>query len=67
MRPIIEAVVDMGSFLEIDRLHGRSVITGLARLDRWPVAAIASDPFVLDGEIPDRGNHRPARHAPATL
>ena len=49
MRPIIEAVVDTGSFFEIGRLHGRSVITGLARLDGWPVAMIASDPFVIGG------------------
>lgn len=49
MRPIIEAVVDAGSFFEIGRLHGRSVITGLARLDGWPVAIVASDPFVVGG------------------
>jgi acetyl-CoA carboxylase carboxyltransferase component len=49
MRPIIEAIVDTGSFFEIGRLHGRSVITGLARLDGWPVAIVASDPFVIGG------------------
>lgn len=49
MRPIIEAIVDRGSFFEIGRLHGRSVITGLARLDGWPVAVLASDPFVMGG------------------
>lgn len=49
MRPIVEAVVDAGSFFEIGRLHGRSVITGLARLDGWPVAIVASDPFVVGG------------------
>ena len=49
MRPIIEAIVDEASFLEMGRLHGRSVITGLARLDGWPVALIASDPFVIGG------------------
>jgi acetyl-CoA carboxylase carboxyltransferase component len=49
MRPIIEAVVDTGSFFEMGRQHGRSVITGLARLDGWPVAIIASDPFVIGG------------------
>jgi acetyl-CoA carboxylase carboxyltransferase component len=49
MRPIIEAVVDKGSFFEIGKLHGRSVITGFARLDGWPVAIVASDPFVLGG------------------
>ena len=49
MRPIIEAVVDRGSFLEIGRRWGRSVITGLARLDGWPVAVLASDPYVYGG------------------
>src|SRR2546426_7452966 len=33
MRPIVEAVVAAGSFFEIAPLYGRSVITGLARLD----------------------------------
>jgi acetyl-CoA carboxylase carboxyltransferase component len=49
MRPIIEAVVDKGSFFEIGKLHGRSSITGFARLDGWPVAIVASDPFVFGG------------------
>lgn len=46
IRPIIESVVDAGSFLEIGRLWGRSAVTGLARLDGWPVAVLASDPYV---------------------
>jgi acetyl-CoA carboxylase carboxyltransferase component len=49
MRPIIEAVVDRGSFFEIAPLYGRSVITGFARLDGWPVALMASDPFFYGG------------------
>jgi acetyl-CoA carboxylase carboxyltransferase component len=49
MRPIIESIVDQGSFFEIGRLHGRSVITAFARLDGWPVAILASDPFNLGG------------------
>lgn len=49
MRPIVEAVVDAGSFFEIGRLAGRSVITGLARLDGWPVAVVASDPYIYGG------------------
>ena len=44
MRPIIEAVVDHHSFFEIGRHWGRPIITGLARLDGWPVAVAASDP-----------------------
>jgi acetyl-CoA carboxylase carboxyltransferase component len=49
MRAIVEAVVDTGSFFEIGALYGRSVITGLARLDGWPVALLASDPYFYGG------------------
>ncbi len=49
MRPIIETVVDRGSFFEMGRNFGRSVITGLARLQGRPVAVMASDPFHYGG------------------
>jgi acetyl-CoA carboxylase carboxyltransferase component len=49
MRPIIEAVVDQGSFFEIAPMYGRSILTGFARLDGWPVALMASDPFFYGG------------------
>ncbi len=49
MRRIIEAVVDGGSFFEIGRLWGRPVITGFARLNGWPVAVMASDPYHYGG------------------
>jgi acetyl-CoA carboxylase carboxyltransferase component len=49
MRPIVEAVVDRGSFFEIGRYWGKASITGLARLDGWPVAVIASDPYAAAG------------------
>ena len=49
MRPIIEAVVDRDSFFEIGRAWGKSIITGLARLDGVPVALFAEDPFVYGG------------------
>jgi acetyl-CoA carboxylase carboxyltransferase component len=49
MRPIIEALVDRGSFFEMGRMFGRPVITGLARLDGLPVAILASDPFHVSG------------------
>jgi acetyl-CoA carboxylase carboxyltransferase component len=44
-RDVVEACVDRGSFFEIGRRWGRSAITGLARLDGWPVAVLAGDPF----------------------
>ena len=49
MRPIIEAVVDKGSFFEMGQMYGRSIITGFARLDGRPVALMASDPFQYGG------------------
>jgi acetyl-CoA carboxylase carboxyltransferase component len=49
MRPIVEAVVDEGSFFEMGHMYGRSVITGFARLDGWPVAVMASDPYSYGG------------------
>ncbi|HVC56307.1 MAG TPA: carboxyl transferase domain-containing protein [Stellaceae bacterium] len=49
MRPIVEAVVDRGSFFEMGRMFGRPIITGLARLDGLPVAVMASDPFFYAG------------------
>ncbi|MGA8399263.1 MAG: carboxyl transferase domain-containing protein [Stellaceae bacterium] len=49
MRPIVEAVVDKGSFFEMGRMFGRGMITGLARLDGVPVAVMASDPFFYGG------------------
>src|SRR5437763_12142512 len=49
MRPIVEAVVDKGSFFEMGRMFGRGIITGFARLDGLPVAVMASDPFFYGG------------------
>jgi len=49
MRRILDAVLDRGSFFEIGRQWGRSAITGLARLDGWSVAVIASDPMHYGG------------------
>jgi acetyl-CoA carboxylase carboxyltransferase component len=52
MRKIVEAVVDQGSFFEVAPLYGRSMITGYARLDGWPVAIMASDPYFYGGAWP---------------
>ncbi|MBO6701468.1 MAG: hypothetical protein JJ921_03945 [Pseudomonadales bacterium] len=49
MRPVIEAVCDQDSFFEIGRKWGKSVITGLARLDGVPVALFAEDPMIYGG------------------
>jgi len=49
MRPIVTSVFDRDSWFEIGRRWGNSVITGLARLDGWPVAVLASDPYYYAG------------------
>ncbi len=49
MRKILASTLDAGSFMEIGRMCGRSVIAGLARLDGWPVAVLASDPRFYGG------------------
>ena len=49
MRPIVDAVVDQGSFFEMGQMFGRSIITGLARIDGLPVAVMASDPYCYGG------------------
>ena len=48
-RPIVETVMDRGSFFEIGRNFGRSIVTGLARLEGRPVAVLASDPYHYGG------------------
>lgn len=49
MRAIVQAVMDRDSFFETGRTWGRSAITGLARLDGWPVAVLAGDPYHYAG------------------
>lgn len=61
VRPIVEACVDRGSFFEIGKMWGRSVVTGLARLDGWPVAVLASDPFFYGGGWTADASHKVIR------
>jgi acetyl-CoA carboxylase carboxyltransferase component len=49
MRKILNAIVDKGSLFEMSRKFGGPAITALARLDGWPVAVLASDPFFYGG------------------
>jgi acetyl-CoA carboxylase carboxyltransferase component len=49
MRDILGDVLDAGSFFEIGTAWGRSIITGLARLDGHPLAVFAEDPRVYGG------------------
>ncbi len=55
MRPIIDAVVDKGSFFEVNANFGRPVITGLARLRR-PRGAAARERSLSLWRIVDGGS-----------
>src|SRR5512139_4320165 len=49
VRPILEAILDRGSFFEIGRAWGKSIVTALARLDGRTVAVLASDSGQMGG------------------
>src|SRR3982751_3912630 len=63
MRPIIDAVVDKGSFFEIAANFGRPVIAGLARLEGRAVLLLASDPFHYGGSGPAAACQKVVRFA----
>jgi len=49
MRQLIDSLCDEGSFFELKRDFAPSLITGLARLDGYPVGLVASEPAHDDG------------------
>ena len=49
IRPIIEDLVDVSSFFEIGKEYGKSIVTGFCRLNGWPIALMASDPYSYGG------------------
>lgn len=51
VRRIIETLADTGSFLELQRIYGRGIITGFIRLEGKPVALIANDCQQLGGAV----------------
>lgn len=48
---ILSHVMDRDSFLELSTLYGQSRITGLARVNGYPVAVMINNPAHLDGAI----------------
>ena len=51
VRPVIDALFDTGSVLELRPEFGVGIITALARLDGRPVGVIANNPHHLGGAI----------------
>ncbi len=61
VRRVIETLADEGSFLELQRVYGRSVITGFIRLEGVPVALVASDCQQLGGAVDSEAAEKAAR------
>ncbi|MDA1075185.1 MAG: methylmalonyl-CoA carboxyltransferase [Proteobacteria bacterium] len=62
MRTVLESVFDERSFFEIGRKWGRSIITGLARLNGIPVAVFAENPQVYGGAWTADASRKLIRH-----
>tara|TARA_R110002049_G_scaffold15304_12_gene62763 strand:- start:719 stop:2254 length:1536 start_codon:yes stop_codon:yes gene_type:complete len=61
VRRIIETLADTGSFLELQRIYGRGIITGFIRLEGKPVALIANDCQQLGGAVDAVSSEKAAR------
>lgn len=60
-RRIIAAVVDEGSFFEIAPHYGRTRVTGLARVDGYPVGIMANNPQFQGGATDVHGGSKALR------
>lgn len=65
IRPIVERIVDEGSFLELRKggnpSSGGSVVTGFARIEGRPVGVLANDTRVLGGALDAAASRKAAR------
>jgi acetyl-CoA carboxylase carboxyltransferase component len=61
VRRVIETIADTGSFLELQRIFGRGIITGFIRLEGRPVALIANDCQQLGGAVDSQAAEKAAR------
>lgn len=61
VRKVIECLADSGSFLELRRVYGRSVITGFMRLEGKPVGVLANDCQQLGGAVDAQAAQKAAR------
>ncbi len=51
IRPILERLADEGTFLEVRREYGASVITGFLRIEGLPMGVLANDTRALGGAL----------------
>ena len=50
-RVVIDAIADLGSFVEIKKLFAREILTGFARIDGMTVGIVANQPKWLGGVL----------------
>jgi acetyl-CoA carboxylase carboxyltransferase component len=61
VKALIDGIFDRGSFFEISPLYGRSRVTGLARLNGYPVGVIGNNPLHLGGATDVKGGTKVQR------
>ncbi len=61
VRKLLGHVLDRGSLFEIAPYYGPSLVTGLARLDGYPVGVIANDPRHAGGALTAAGSEKLTR------
>lgn len=61
VRRLLAHVMDGGSLFEIAPCYGRSLVTALARLDGYPVGALANDPKFHGGALTADGSEKLTR------
>src|SRR3989440_4949266 len=58
---VIAAIVDGGRFFEIKPRWARNIVTGLARIDGWPVGIVANNPMQAGGVLDVNAADKAAR------
>jgi len=51
MKEVIKVISDQATWFEVQSSFGRSILTGLARVDGTPLAIVANQPMYLSGSI----------------
>jgi len=61
VRKVIETLADTDSFLELQRIYGRSIITGFLRIEGRPMALVANDCQQMGGAVDAEAAEKAAR------
>jgi acetyl-CoA carboxylase carboxyltransferase component len=62
-RTLVRCVMDRDSFFEIAPFYGQSLITGLARVDGYPVGVLANNPMHVGGSMDGPASDKLTRFA----